>query len=54
MILIQHGRVNMYASTWICTKTEDLIEPHRRNPMDIVKRVHSGSTGSSTVEQLEI
>ena len=46
--------VNMYASTWICTKSEDLIEPRSVDPMDLLERVHSGSTASSTVEQLEI
>lgn len=44
----------MYASTWICTKTEDLIEPRGVNPMDLLERVHSGSTTSSTVEGLEL
>lgn len=44
----------MYASTWICTKMEDLIELRCVNPVDMLKRAHFGSTASSTVEQLEI
>ncbi|MCJ1298633.1 hypothetical protein MMC08_001423 [Hypocenomyce scalaris] len=47
-------RVNMYASTWICTKSGDLAEPKSVNPMDLLERVRPGSTVFSTVEQLEI
>ena len=53
-VFIYHCRVNMYASTWICTKSGDLAELKSVNPMDLLERVRPGSTVFSTVEQLEI
>lgn len=60
---IKPSRVNMYASTWLCVKTEDLLAPHITTPttrdppaasISPVPDTTRESTHPSIVERLEL